>query len=76
MHPTLPDGCSILVDMNRQELRPNRIYVLRTEDGLVVKRIVQDRGWVIHSDNPTWPDVEFGEDTDIIGEVRWMARTL
>ena len=74
MDPTLPDGCSILVDRSRRELHTDRIYVLRTDDGLVVKRLVRGQGWVIRSDNPTWPDVAFTEDTDVVGEVRWSAR--
>ena len=77
MEPTLPDGCSILVDRSRQELQPKRIYVLRNEDGLVVKRVDRNRdGWWVVSDNPAWLPVSLTDDTDIIGEVRWTARTL
>ena len=77
MHPTLPDGCSILVDRNRRELQPRRIYVLRNEDGLVVKRVDRNReGWWVISDNPVWLPVSLTEETEIIGEVRWYANTL
>ena len=76
MEPTLPDGCSILVDRNRRELQPKCIYVLRNEDGLVVKRVDRNReGWWLMSDNPAWPPVSLTEDTDIVGEVRWSAVT-
>ena len=77
MEPTLPDGCSILVDRSRQELQPKRIYVLRNEDGLVVKRVDRNRdGWWVVSDNPAWLPVSLTDETDIIGEVRWTGRTL
>jgi phage repressor protein C with HTH and peptisase S24 domain len=77
MEPTLPDGCSVLVDRIRRELQPKRIYVLRNEDGLVVKRADRNRdGWWVISDNPAWLPVVLTEDTDIVGEVRWAARTF
>ena len=77
MEPTLPDGCSILVDRSRRELQPKRIYVLRNEDGLVVKRVDRNRdGWWVISDNPAWLPVSLTEETDIVGEVRWLGRTF
>ena len=77
MEPTLPDGCSILVDRNRRELQPKCIYVLRNEDGLVVKRVDRNReGWWVISDNPAWLPVSLTEETDIVGEVRWCAKTF
>ena len=77
MEPTLPDGCQVIVDRNRKELRNGRIYVMRTEEGLVVKRVKQNaQGWWLMSDNPTWAPLFLSEDTDIIGEVRWSARTF
>ena len=77
MEPTLPDGCSILVDRSRRELQPKHIYVLRNEDGLVVKRVDRNRdGWWVISDNPAWLPVSLTEETDIVGEVRWSARTF
>ena len=77
MEPALPDGCSVLVDRSRCGLRASRIYVMRTEEGLVVKRAQRNKqGWWLMSDNPQWPPMALTEETDIIGEVRWMARTL
>ena len=77
MEPALPDGCSVLVDRSRRGLRASRIYVMRTEEGLVVKRAQRNvQGWWLMSDNPQWPPMALTEETDIIGEVRWMARTL
>ena len=80
MEPTLPDGCSILVDRSqgRRRRRVGRIFVLRTDDGLVVKRVGRDEegNWRIESEHPAWPPVPWSDPTEIIGEVRWMARTF
>ncbi len=78
MEPTLPDGCSILVDRKRREPQAGRIYVMRTEDGLVVKRLGLDEegNWRIESEHPAWPPVPWSDTTEIIGEVRWAARTF
>ena len=77
MEPTLPDGCSIIVDRNRLELQTGRIYMMRTEEGLVVRRAKQNaQGWWLMSDNPEWAPLVLTEETDIIGEVRWAARTF
>ena len=56
MEPTLPDGCSILMDRRRREPRSGRVYVVRTEEGIVVKRARRDSGrWILSSDHPAWP---------------------
>ena len=78
MEPTLPDGCSILVDRERREPQEGRIYVMRTEEGLVVKRLGLDEEgrWEIRSDCPDWGVTPMSPGTEIIGEVRWAARTF
>ena len=78
MEPTLPDGCSILVDRKRREPQDGRIYVMRTEDGLVVKRLGLDEEgwWELLSDSPDWQTALMSHDTEIIGEVRWYAVSL
>ena len=78
MEPTLPEGCVILLDRNRRRRLEGRIFVVRTGDGLVVKRVGKgtDGGWQLVSDHPRWPDAPWPGDAAIIGEVRWMAREL
>ncbi len=39
MEPTLPDGAFILVDRNRQRRQVDHLFVVRIDDGLIVKRI-------------------------------------
>ena len=80
MEPILPSGCSILVDRSqgRRRRREGRIFVLRTEDGLVVKRVGRDEegNWQIESEHSAWPPVPWTDTTEIIGEVRWLGRTF
>ena len=81
MEPTLVDGCSILLNQASRRRRIGRIFVVRTEDGLVVKRAGKDRAdrWQLVSDNPNkraWPTVPWPDDAPLIGEVRWAARTF
>ena len=78
MEPTLPDGCVILLDHNRTYRREGGIFVVRTADGLVVKRAGKAVGglWQLVSDHPHWPDAPWPDDATIIGEVKWMAREL
>ena len=81
MEPTLVDGRSILVNQATRRRRAGRIFVVRTDDGLVVKRAGKDRAgaWQLVSDNPnkqTWPTVGWPADAPVIGEVKWAARTF
>ncbi len=80
MEPTLPDGCSILVDRSqgRRRLRVGRIFVIRNEDGLVVKRTSKDGEglWQLVSDHPAWPPIPWANGTEVIGEVRWCGVTF
>ena len=81
MEPTLVDGCSILVNHASRRRRPGRIFVVRTDDGLIVKRAGKDRAgaWQLVSDNPNkqaWPTRPWPADAEIVGEVKWAARTF
>ena len=81
MEPTLPDGASILVNMGERNPRDGRIFVVRIEDEIVVKRVIQNStaGWLLQSDNrnkQAWPTRPWPADAQIVGMVRWVARTL
>ena len=79
MEPTLVDGSSILVNHASRTLRNGRIFVVRTGDGLVVKRAVgEGHDWALVSDNPSgeWPLVPWPPDAEVVGEVKWAARTF
>ena len=81
MEPTLADGSSILIDLNRRSRLVGHIYVVRTDDGLIVKRAGKSRAgnWQLVSDNPDkkeWPTLRWPIDAEVIGEVKWAARTF
>ena len=77
MEPTLLDGCWILVDRASRDRRTGNIYVLRTKDGIVVKRLAREGGeWRLVSDHPDWEKLSWPVDAEIVGRVRWMASTL
>ena len=81
MKPTLTDGCSILIDLNRRSRLVRHIYVVRTDDGLIVKRAGKNRAgnWQLVSDNPDkkeWPTLRWRDNAEVIGEVKWAARTF
>ena len=78
MEPTLTDRCVILVDRNRWRRRTGHVYVIRTDDGLIVKRLGKDndKNWLLVSDNPERDNILLPDNSEIIGEVRWTAKTL
>ena len=81
MEPTLVDGCSILIDLNRRSRLVGHLYVIRTGDGLIVKRAGKNRAgaWQLVSDNPDkkeWPTLRWRDNAEVIGEVKWAARTF
>ena len=78
METMLPDGCAILV--NRRpgiRRRVDHLYVVINDLGLIVKRAEKDENgqWLLVSDHPAWEPVPWG-DAQMIGEVKWMARTF
>lgn len=55
MEPTLEDGCIILVDHQRLALASQKIFVVRVDDGVLIKRAVRsNRRWRLVSDNPEY----------------------
>ena len=80
MQPTLADGAKILVNRASRQRRTNRIYVIRTDDGVIVKRLSKaGRNWRLVSDNAdkaAWPNITLPAQAEIIGQVVWTARTL
>ena len=81
MEPTLTDGCSILIDLNRRRRTEGHLYVIRTDDGLIVKRAGKSRAgnWQLVSDNPDkkeWPTLRWRDNAEVLGEVKWAARTF
>ena len=78
METTLPDGSSVLVNQGERQRRVGRIYALRTGEGLVVARAGRgsDGRWLLERDHPDWKPVAWPDEAEVIGQVRWMARSL
>lgn len=81
MLPTLADGDHILVDTDDRERLRDGIYVLRTDDALLVKRLSVNpatRRLTIRSDNdayPSWDDCDPAS-VAVIGRVVWVGRRI
>jgi phage repressor protein C with HTH and peptisase S24 domain len=81
MLPTLADGDQILVDTADRDRLRDGIYVLRTDDALLVKRLSVNpatRRLAIRSDNdayPSWDDCD-PAGVNVIGRVVWVGRRL
>ena len=77
MEPTLPAGCVILVDRERTKLRRDGIFVVRTADGLIVRRAHRTGNrWLLAGDHPEWKPQPWPPRAEVVGEVKWMAREL
>ena len=77
MEPTLPAGAKILVDRTRTRRRSGRIFVVTTDEGLVVKRLERrGRQWFLVSDHPSWEPVPWPREAEVVGEVRWASLTF
>ena len=81
MLPTLADGDNILVDTDDRERLRDGIYVLRTDDALLVKRLGVNpatRRLTIRSDNDTYPSWDNCDPATVtvIGRVVWVGRRL
>ena len=72
----LPDGSSILVDLQRKEFRDGAVFVASTSDGVVARRAAKfSDGRQLVSDDGQSAPVRW-QGSDVIGEVRWMGKTL
>jgi phage repressor protein C with HTH and peptisase S24 domain len=82
MEPTLFDGDTVLVDMDRKAPNPPGIFVLDDGMGLVAKRLQHvpnsDPPAVrVISDNKHYPEYErTADEIVIIGRIRWFAREI
>lgn len=81
MEPTLPDGCSILINHESRGLEDGKVFVVRTGDELLVRRALKHKSehWLLSSDNPdkkTWPTMTWPTKSRTLGEVRWVWYSL
>lgn len=82
MEPTISDNNTVMIDTSQRELRDGCIYVIRTNDHLIVKRIQTRLGSqvLLISDNAAYPPIEvnMGEpgDLEVIGRVVWIGKDV
>jgi phage repressor protein C with HTH and peptisase S24 domain len=84
MSPTIEHRDTLLVDMADREPRESRIYLVRIEEVLMVKRIQRiPRGVRLLSDNAAYPPIEImdgeqREDIEMIGRIAivWRQHSL
>ena len=71
MEPTIAAGSLILVDRSRTRRRDRQIFVLRTAEGIVVKRAARGEygAWQLAADRPDCEHVAFPGDAVILGRV-------
>ncbi len=77
MEPTIASHSIVLVDLSRYRRRQERIYAIRIGDNLVVRRLSKNQDkWQLIADHPKSKPESFPSSAEIIGEVRWMAKTF
>ncbi len=81
MEPELAEGSTVLVDHKRRRRLVGHVFVVRTADGVVVKRAGKDEDgrWLMLSDNEdqkTYPPVPWTREDRVIGEVRWVGTVV
>ena len=74
MEPNIRFGDLLVIDHSDLEPREGQLYVLRTDTGLVVKRLKRSgSAWRMTSDNAHWPARDVSEDDRILGHVVWSG---
>ncbi|WP_461208374.1 LexA family transcriptional regulator [Desulfocurvus sp. DL9XJH121] len=82
MEPTLEDEDVVLVDLSQRDILAGKIYAVRMDDEIVVKRLEKKPGTlVLVSDNRRFYDpleVQLSEQVnlEVVGRVIWMAREM
>ena len=80
MTPLLNDGDMIMVNTNEIDIRSGRVYLLRIDEELMVKRLETRPGGIllIRSDNPNYEDIPVNmheaTDVEVFGRMVWSCR--
>ena len=74
MEPAIHDGDLVVVDAGRSDPLDGHLFAVRTDAGLVIKRLRQSRGrWLLASDNRAHPSYPVAQDDRILGQVAWCG---
>ena len=74
MVPAVRDGDLVAIDRGRTDPMAGQLFALRTDEGLVVKRLRRIGGrWHMVSDNDAYEPRPVGEGDRILGQVAWTG---
>ena len=81
MIPTLLDGAIVLIDKNNKIINNNKIYGIRYDGQLLIKRVLREHGKLIaRSDNPVNnPDIDLEKkkvDFEVLGRAFWCGFSI
>ena len=78
MEPAIPKGCTVLVDGARIDWEPPRVMAVRIDDDVIARRAALDDDGqrLLASDDPAWPDVPLPAGAEILGQVRWVLKSV
>lgn len=78
MEPTIADGSVVLIDEGRRQFVKNKIYYLRYNGQMYIKRLVERDGLlaIVADNDPNVYLVSDADDFEIIGRCVWAAREL
>lgn len=79
MYPTFSDGDIVMIDTSRTRLIPGKIFALRINDTIMLKRLEPLLGGNVRifSDNQLYKAYEAPkEDVHILGQAIWLAKEL
>ena len=82
MEPTISDNNTLMIDTSQRDMIDGSIYVIRTDNHLVVKRVQKliNKGLLLLSDNKDYKEqmIEPNEanDLEVIGRVVWIGKDI
>jgi SOS-response transcriptional repressor LexA len=83
MQNMLFDGDTVLVDQSDRRVKDGKLYALRIDDELMVKKLQKMPGQIVaKSENPDFGDIEIPinqeaqNNVEIYGRVRWIGRVV
>ena len=77
MEPTIANHSVVLVDRSRCRKRVGHIYAIRIGDNIVIKRLAKSKdAWRVVGDHQKERAAPLPLGAEIIGEVKWAARTF
>lgn len=82
MEPTIGDNNTLMIDTSKRDLKDGNIYVIRTNNHLIVKRVqtLWNKGILLLSDNKEYREQQIepneAEDLEVIGKVVWIGKDV